>query len=98
MCSICTCASAYVCVYTVCLRVCLAVHSCVCIYVPVSAFLACQFFFVCVLCAQIHILSQIVEVKMWLPAAIKRRQQLENKCAGGGATRTAAMFPSQPLF
>lgn len=71
----------------VCLCECLPVHPCVCVSAPVSARLPARF-----LCAEcvprvgIHILNHaLFEVKMWLPAAIKRRQQLENKRAGGGA-------------
>lgn len=41
----------------------------------------------CSACVPIYILSHaLFEFKMWLPAAIKRRKQLETKRAGRGAS------------
>lgn len=72
------------------------VFVCVCIRlcIHVCAFLRLSVFFVgWQHFAQLRILSHaLFEVKMWLPAAIERRQQLENKRAGGGATGRLPCF------
>lgn len=78
----------------VCQCECLPVHPCVCASAAVSRRL--PLFYVCVrvcmcaecsACVPIYILSHaLFEFKMWLPAAIKRRKQLETKRAGRGAS------------
>lgn len=78
----------------VCQRECLPVHPCVCVSAAVSRRL--PLFCVCVhvcmyaecsACVPIYILSHaLFEFKMWLPAAIKRRKQLEITRAGRGAS------------
>lgn len=78
----------------VCQCECLPVHPCVCASVAVSRRLPLFFVCVCVCmcaecsaCVPIYILSHaLFEFKMWLPAAIKRRKQLETKRAGRGAS------------
>lgn len=76
----------------VCQCECLPVHPCVCASAAVSRRLPLFFVCVCVCmcaecsaCVPIYILSHaLFEFKMWLPAAIKRRKQLETKRAGRG--------------
>lgn len=78
----------------VCQCECLPVHPCVCASAAVSRRLPLFFVCVCVCmcaecsaCVPIYILSHaLFEFKMWLPAAIKRRKQLETKRAGRGAS------------
>lgn len=78
----------------VCQRECLPVHPCVCVSAAVSRRLPllCVCVRVCMCaecsaCVPIYILSHaLFEFKMWLPAAIKRRKQLEIKRAGRGAS------------
>lgn len=78
----------------VCQCECLPVHPCVCASAAVSRRLSLFFVCVCVCmcaecsaCVPIYILSHaLFEFKMWLPAAIKRRKQLETKRAGRGAS------------
>lgn len=78
----------------VCQCECLPVHPCVCTSAAVSRRLPLFFVCVCVCmcaecsaCVPIYILSHaLFEFKMWLPAAIKRRKQLETKRAGRGAS------------
>lgn len=71
------------------MSVCLCIHVCAFLRLSLHVCPPVFFFFWCAECVprvRIHILNHaLFEVKMWLPAAIKRRQQLENKRAGGGA-------------
>lgn len=79
-------------------RLCIHVYAFLCLSLDVW-----HVFFLCARRHSICLSHALFEVKMWLPAAIKRRQQLENK-AGGGAPgrlpcfRAGLYFSREVLF